>query len=199
MHLTSELALDFADGRLAADQQIYWKGHLDTCDACAQDVHGWWRLKGDLKRSHLMSAPDHDLKMAIQLFPLGSTESRPGFRCILAARILDSFLQPAMAGARGTAAARQVVLRAGDFDIHVKVWGELHGKQMLGQLLSRDGRTFGQAARFHLMQNGERLETTATNEMGEFHLRHVPEGNLSFQLDLPRLIVIGALHLERAR
>ena len=105
-----------------------------------------------------------------------------------------------MAGARGSAsAARQVVMRAEDFDIHVKIWGERDRKQMLGQLLARSGEDFSHAARFHLLRNGERLETTATDEMGEFHFAHVPEGDLSLQIDLPNVTVIGALNLREAR
>jgi hypothetical protein len=70
---------------------------------------------------------------------------------------------------------------------------------MHGQLRSHDGATLGHTARFHLLQSGKRLETTATNEMGEFHFTDVPEGDLSLQLDLPHLTVIGPLNLRNAR
>jgi hypothetical protein len=200
MHLTSDIALDFSERRLSADQETFWKGHLEVCNRCAQDVGRWRQLQIDLKRSHLMNAAPRDLQSAMDIFPHQPGEGGSRLRSVLAAIIFDSYVQPAMAGARGTAPeARQIVLRAGQFDIHVKVWGEPDGKQMLGQLLSRDGETLGHAARFHLMQNGARLETTATNEMGEFHFTDVPEGDLSLQLDLPHLTVIGALNLRNAR
>src|SRR5262249_23324584 len=97
----------------------------------------------------------------------------------------------------GETTARQVVLRAEEFDIHVKIWGDQDRRQMLGQLLPRSGEDFMQAARFHLLRNGERLDTTLVDEIGEVHFTHVPEGNLSLQIDLPNLTVIGALNSDR--
>ena len=85
MHLTSELALDFIDGRLTTDQESLWQRHLEICDDCAKDVRDWRQLRMDLKRSHLMSAPDHDLKTVIQIFPPRVTEDST-VRSILAER-----------------------------------------------------------------------------------------------------------------
>ena len=199
MHLNSETALDFVEGRLVQEQQTFWKLHLENCGDCARDAGQWRQIEVNLKRSHLKSASNEDLQRAVQVFPIQSERSST-LRSILASIIFDSHLQPAMAGARGSAsAARQVVMRAEDFDIHVKIWGERDRKQMLGQLLARSGEDFSHAARFHLLRNGERLETTATDEMGEFHFAHVPEGDLSLQIDLPNVTVIGALNLREAR
>jgi len=105
-----------------------------------------------------------------------------------------------MAGGRGfMATARQLVMRAEEFDIHVKIWGEREHRQMLGQLLPRSGQDFVHAARFHLLRNGERIETTVVDEVGEFHFNDVPEGDLSLQIDLPNLTVIGALNVKGSR
>jgi hypothetical protein len=102
-----------------------------------------------------------------------------------------------MAGVRGsTQSARQLVMRAEEFDIHIKIWGDGEQKRMLGQLLPRSGMLFGRTARFHLLRNGERIESTTTDEMGEFQFPAVPEGDLSLQIDLPNLTVIGALNVE---
>ena len=118
-------------------------------------------------------------------------------RSVLASIVFDSFLQPAFSGARGVAsAARQLVMHAEEFDIHVKIWGDDNHRQMLGQLLPRSREDFVQRARFHLLRNGERIETTAVDDMGEFHFIDVPEGNLSLQIDLPNLTVIGALNVK---
>ncbi|HSU88603.1 MAG TPA: hypothetical protein VLL56_07190 [Terriglobia bacterium] len=115
----------------------------------------------------------------------------------MASLIFDSFLDPALAGARGTSvSARQLVMRAEEFDIHIKIWGDPDHRQMLGQLLPRSGARFVEAARFHLLQNGERLETASVDETGEFHFLDVPEGDLSLQIDLPNLTVIGALNVR---
>ena len=197
MHLSSEIALDFVEGRLAKDQETFWIKHLESCSDCTQEVGRWRELREGLKRSLLMNASEQDLQKAMRIFPPRPDGHGSTIRAVLATLVFDSFVQPAMAGARGTsAAARQLVMRAEEFDIHVKIWGEQDHRQMLGQLLPRGGQDFVQAARFHLLRNGERLETTAVDETGEFHFTDVPEGDLSLQIDLPNLTVIGALNVK---
>ena len=57
-------------------------------------------------------------------------------------------------------------------------------------------RTHLVQARFHLLRNSERLETAVVDEMGEFHFTDVPDDDLSLQIDLPNLTVIGALKIK---
>jgi hypothetical protein len=196
MHLRTETALDFLEGRLEPGEQIFWKQHLQGCDSCKKELGLWQQLGTDMKRSHLKSAPQEDLKKALQIFPKPSEVLLPTLRHVLATLMFDSFFEPAFAGSRGAAGtARQMVLRAEEFDIHIKIWGERENRQMLGQLLPRGGENFVRVARFHLLRNGERLETTGVDEVGEFHFTEVPEGDLSLQIDLPNLTVIGALNV----
>ena len=89
-------------------------------------------------------------------------------------------------------------MRADEFDVHIKIWGESDSRQMLGQLFPRTGEELSQSARFHLLRNGERIESTITDEMGAFQFMEVPEGSLSLQIDLPNLTVIGALSMREA-
>ena len=197
MHLNSEIAFDFIEVRLAKDQQTFWRKHLETCNECRDDLGSWRQLLIDLKRSHLKSVPGPVLNKVFEFFPSRRGESGSKVRSVIASLIFDSFRQPALAGARGpSAAARQLVMRAEDFDVHIKVWGEPDHRQMLGQLLPRSGESFVRVARFHLLRNGERIETVAVDEMGEFQFTDVPEGDLSLQIDLPNLTVIGALNVK---
>jgi hypothetical protein len=197
MHLSSETALDFIESRMDRDQENFWQRHLETCNQCTEDVGLWRQLETDLKRSHLKSVSNEVLNKVTGFFPYRREQSHSSFRSVIATLIFDSFRQPALAGARGTAAsARQLVMRAEEFDIHIKVWGESDHRQILGQLLPRNGQNFLQVARFHLLRNGERVETTAVDELGEFLFTDVPEGDLSLQIDLPNLTVIGALNVK---
>ncbi len=198
MHLNTETALDLIEGRLDRDQETSWKEHMDVCDRCRKDFLQWQQIGMNLKRSHLLSASDDELASAIGIFSPVQKPDRLGIRSIVAALVFDSFRQPALAGIRGSATqtGRQLVLRAEEFDIHIKVWGSSERKQMLGQLLPRNDNTFGSGARFHLLRNGERLESTTTDELGEFRFTFVPDGDLSLQIDLPNLTVIGALNIQ---
>jgi len=193
MHMSTETALDLADGLLEPAQAEFWKAHISNCTTCMQDMVDWRNLGRNLKRSHLENAPSKDLDKAFDIFAHSSTATSK-VRQVLAGIIFDSFQQPAFAGARGGAtAARQLVLRAEEFDIHVKIFGERHHRQLLGQMLSRSGDAFQGPAHFHLLRDGERLDSTSMDEIGEFHFTDVPEGNLSLQIDLPHVTVIGAL------
>ena len=197
MHLSSNIALDLGEGRLTVEENAFWRSHLELCKECTAEMGRWREFQIDVKRSHLMSAPEESVKSAMLISSAGPQESGPSTRYAVAALIFDSFLEPALAGARGTSAtARQLVMRAEQFDIHLKIWGEREHRQMLGQVLPRGGADFVPSARFHLLQNGERLETAAVDETGEFHFTELPEGDLSLQIDLPHLTVIGALNFK---
>ncbi len=199
MHLSLETALDLIEGRLEKEKEEFWRRHLGVCGECVREISRWQQLETELKRVHLKNATGQDVTRAVKLFPHGRDEGGSQIRSVLAELISDSFLQPAMAGARGASHdARQMVMRAEEFDIHIKIWGEPDHRQMLGQVLPRTGEHFVQGARFHLLRNGERLETTAVDESGEFHFADVPEGDLSLQIDLPNLTVIGALNVKQA-
>jgi hypothetical protein len=199
MHLSPEIAFDLLEGRLLPDQAAFWKEHLELCRDCAGHVEEWRIVGIALRRSHLKSAPDEDVRKAMSLFPTSPQHKRSAIRSVIASIIFDSFAEPALAGVRsGAAATRQLVMHAEEFDIHVKIWGDSDQRQMLGQLLPRNGKNFVSTARFHLLRNGERIETTAVDDVGEFHFGYVPEGDLSLQIDLPNLTVIGALNVKES-
>jgi hypothetical protein len=139
-----------------------------------------------LKRANLASAPQRVLR-----------EAECVFAAELASLVFDSFLQPSLPGARGSSSsfssARQMVLRAEGFDIHLKIWGVTTGRRMAGQILARGEGSFVNGARLHLIRDGERFHSTAVDKFGEFEFEAVPEGLLSLQVDLPHLTVVGTL------
>src|SRR5215510_5279296 len=113
--------------------------------------------------------------------------------------IFDSFAEPDKAGVRGSdSTTRQIVIRADEFDVHIRIWGDNGRKQMIGQVLPRNGNDFVGDAQFHLLQNGERIESAVTDEIGEFVFADVPEGVLCIQIELPHITVIGALNYPQA-
>ena len=201
MHLVSETALNFLEGRLDEEQEAFWSMHLQRCNDCSAQLGVWRQLMVDIRRSHLKSASADDVANAVDVFQAQTDAPVSTLRRVVAATLFDNYIESAFAGARGgTGAARQLVLRAEEFDIHVKIWNDGEHSRLLGQLLPRGGRDFVQTARFHLLRNGERLESTNVDEMGEFHFSDVPEGDLlSLQIDLPHLTVIGALNPAGAR
>jgi hypothetical protein len=159
-------------------------------------MKNWSGLRESLKRPHLESAPIPVLASVIGLFePESESEDRKSLRNVMAALMYDSFTQPAFAGARGAAATRQVVMRAEEFDIHIRIWMAEDSRELMGQIQPRNTRSFAKTATLHLLRNGERISSAETNDLGEFHFSYVPDGFLSLQIDLPHLTVIGALNV----
>ena len=200
MHLNSEILIDLVEGRLETAAQQEWLQHTANCPACATELRSWQDLSLALRRSHLSSASDELLEKARAMFErpaqVAANPAKGVLRQILASLVFDSFTQPAFAGARGQAAARQVVMRAEEFDIHVRIWATNENRQVLGQIQPRGTNTFVDAAQLHLLQNGERVSSASVNELGEFHFDFVPSGLLSLQIDLPHLTVIGSLDVS---
>src|SRR5262245_8106762 len=160
MHLSTATVFDLIEGRLANDEETFWQEHVRVCSGCAQDIDRWRRLRADLKRSHLKSASGEILNTVMEFLPHRRVENEPDRPSVVAALVFDTFRDLALATALGAVAARQLVMRAEDFDIHIKVWGAPGRRQMLGQLLPRATSKFVGTARFHLLQNGERLENS---------------------------------------
>jgi hypothetical protein len=200
MHLDTETVIDLVEERLEKATQQEWLRHTDDCAECSTELQSWKNLSLALKRSHLHSASGALLEKVHAMFepPVqpACSPSTGGLRQILATLIFDSFTQPAVAGARGQAASRQVVMRAEEFDIHVRIWATNENRQVLGQIQPRGTSTFIDTARLHLLHNGERVSSASVNELGEFHFDFVPSGLLSLQIDLPHLTVIGSLDVS---
>lgn len=131
--------------------------------------------------------------------PLGRAK-----RCIVASISFDGLLEPARADARGATVlacaetvARQLVLRTEEFDIQLRIWGEPGHRQMLGQVLSRNEERFLQVP-LHLLRSSETLETVVVDKMGEFRFADVPDDDLTLQVDLPDLTIIGLVKVKRS-
>jgi hypothetical protein len=192
--MNTDVALDFVEGRMETALEGFWHRHIETCAECAAEVDEWKLFSRLAKRRHLDSAPDAVLASTIALFEHRAQMDKPSLREILASMVFDSFAQPAFGGARGEATARQLVLRAEEFDIHVRIWTTENGREMLGQIQSRSDDCFTADAHLHLLHNGERIGSSDLNDLGEFYFALVPDGFLSLQIDLPHLTVIGALN-----
>ena len=185
MHLSSEAMIDVIESQSG-------NSHLDECLDCRRQLDEWRQLLFTLNRSQLQDAPPALLSRAFGIMD----EPRPKLSEILASMIFDSFTQPAFAGARGAGAARQVVLRAREFDIHVKISGTADELLINGQIMSRLDKEFTNKTKVHLLRNGAQFRTANLNSFGEFEFTNTPSGLLRLQIDLPTITVIGDLGTE---
>jgi hypothetical protein len=197
MHLTVDETLDLIEGRARESQITFWTTHAETCGDCQEQLKSWKQLHFSLKNRILKSAPEGLVRTAEAIFEVPATRKWiPALREVLASVVFDSFAQPALAGARGSASARQIVLRAEEFDIHVRISGESERRHMTGQVLARGEVSFVRGAMLHLVRDGKRFESTSVDQLGEFEFQGFPDGLLSLQMDLPHLTIVGALNVS---
>jgi hypothetical protein len=193
MHLTSELALDLIEGRIAFAELEPWTTHLDKCSTCSHHLRDWRRVHLRLGGSHLVSAPEEVLEHARAIF---ATEvKRPIFRELVAAIVFDSFAQPALEGARGATDARQMVLRAEELDIHLKISTNPSLKQIIGQVFVRNETAFVSSVRLHLLHDKKPFKSTWSDNFGGFQFDDVLPGVFHLQVDLPYLTVVGGISI----
>src|ERR1051326_9137314 len=142
-----------------------------------------------------LGALEQDLEQAIGTSPHHSGGLDERIRFTAANVVFDSFRQNSLAGARGIPdTARSLVLQAEDFDIHLQICRERERREILGQILSRGANKDFVNARLYLLRNGEKLQTTTADGLGEFNFIEVPEGTLSLQVELPSLTITGMLN-----
>src|SRR5690242_18370382 len=159
MHLRSEVALDVIEGRLTSAEMAALAEHMDRCSSCTQQMEEWRHVHFLLQASHLERAPIEFLERAREIFD-AAPEARLTIGEVIATVIFDSHSQPAFAGARGTTAARQVMLRAQEFDIHLKITIDPFEQQIIGQVFARNEIEFLRGVRLHLLQNGVPYKST---------------------------------------
>ena len=183
MHLSLECIIDLLEGRSE-------DSHPEQCRECQQRMDQWRPLLARLRPTQLTDAPSKLLKEAYAI-----VDVRPGAGIgkVLASLVFDSFAQPAFAGARGAGASRQLVLRAADFDVHIRLSGKPESRQITGQIMNRAKKGFVDLARVHLLQNGQQVQSSDLDSLGEFEFQNTAEGPLSLQIDMPNLTVIGTL------
>ena len=120
---------------------------------------------------------------------------RPTPREIVAAILFDSLREP-FAGARGATESRQVVMRAEELDIHLKISTNPAEHQIIGQVFARNQTEFLSSVRVLLLLNGKLFKTTSSDNFGQFQFDDVPQGVFHLQLDLPHLTVVGGITIS---
>ena len=116
-------------------------------------------------------------------------------RQITAATLFDSLTQP-FENARGAADSRQVLMRAQEFDIHLKISTNPSQHQIIGQVFARNETQFLSNVRLHLLLNGKPFKTTSSDNFGQFQFDEVPQGVFRLQLDLPHVAIVGGITIN---
>jgi hypothetical protein len=161
--------------------------HLTTCHECQSTFEEFNGLLGILGGDAQYEPPSELLKWGVGLFQpvIQPVESKAAKVLRIAKLVFDSFEQPAMAGVRsGGSVPRQLLFRAGDVDVDVRIESSDDRVSLSGQILS-ESDIFSEHTPVWLESHGLVRYQTRTNPVGEFSFEEVPKDTYHLSLELP--------------
>ena len=140
-----------------------------------------------LREDSAFEPPAELVQWGVDLFQPVMQLEKSGLRKIIAALVYDTFDQPMLAGVRRVGAPpRQLLFRAGDVDVDVKIESmEANDRiTLVGQVLSSATKFFDNTP-VKLESHGIVRYRTRTNVVGEFSFDEVPKDTYHLSVDLP--------------
>jgi anti-sigma factor ChrR (cupin superfamily) len=192
-HINTEDLVEFVEGRIPRETRAAVEAHLAACAACQGLRQEFESLLGQLRQDAAFEPPADLVQWGIDLFQplLRSKEQRNGgskkARSIIAAVVFDTYDEPMLAGVRRAGLPpRQLLFRAGDVDIDVKIESlETDGRiSLAGQVLSNTAAFFDNTS-VKLESHGVVRYRTTTNPVGEFSFDEVPKDTYHLSVELP--------------
>ena len=189
-HVNAEKLMEYMDGQLTDATRATVDSHLSECGDCSQVSQELKEFIILFEADAAFEPPSAVLQWGINLFqPMLQPEESVGgkVRRIIASLVFDTFDQPALAGVRRVGAPpRQLLFRAGDVDVDVKIESvETNDRiSLVGQVLSNTEKFFDNTP-VKLESQGMVRYKTMTNSVGEFIFDEVPKDTYHLSVDLP--------------
>jgi len=186
-HVNIENIINYIDGKGSELDRSTVEAHLAACQDCLelkQEFHG---LVTALREDSTFEPPAELVQWGVDLFQPVIQPETGGIRKIIASLIFDTFDQPMLAGVRRVGAPpRQLLFRAGDVDVDVKIESmEANDRiTLVGQVLSTATKFFDNTS-VKLESHGIVRYRTKTNVVGEFSFDEVPKDTYHLSVDLP--------------
>ena len=178
------------DDQLTEEAKALIDSHLSHCSDCLEIREELQQFVNWLQTDSTYEPPADTLEWGMSLFQpmLQPKESVGGrIRKIVASLVFDTYDEPATAGVRRVGAPpRQLLFRAGDVDVDVKIEAmETNDRiSLVGQVLSNREKFFDNTP-VKLESHGMVRYKTMTNFVGEFVFDEVPKDTYHLSVDLP--------------
>jgi len=188
-HVTVENLIDYIEGQASDVERSTLEGHVATCSECGELKQEFQALIYRLQDDASFEPPAELIQWSIDLFqpvmqPQGAVSE---LRKFIASLVFDTYDQPMLAGIRRVGAPpRQLLFRAGDVDVDVKIESmEANDRiTLVGQVLSNTAKFFDNTP-VKLESHGIVRYRTTTNVVGEFSFDEVPKDTYHLSVDLP--------------
>jgi hypothetical protein len=200
-HFKTEEWVDYVNQVVSGGQQRAMQKHLATgCKRCTKTVSLWQKVRTAApsikEASYQPPAEVVRVAKAAYLTSGLNTKKAEAPRGLIEV-LFDSFLQPAVAGARSTVTGtRQMLYRADPYQVDVQIEGKPEGNRLVvtGQLLdvSRPD-ILGQEVQVTLSNHRGTVVHMATNQFGEFRgeIDNTGDLEISFQGHQENPVVIS--------
>jgi hypothetical protein len=186
-HLTIEDIVTYTDGPTTDVEKLTLETHLTSCKECSELKQEFQNLLVQLREDVSFEPPAEVVEWGANLFQPVMQPQKGGVRKIIAALVFDTFDEPMLAGVRRVGAPpRQLLFRAGDVDVDVKIESlEANDRiTLVGQVLSSATKFFDNTP-VKLESHGIVRYRTITNVVGEFSFDEVPKDTYHLSVDLP--------------
>jgi hypothetical protein len=188
-HITVENLINYIDGLVSDVEKSTLESHVSTCGDCAELKQELQALVHRLKDDSSFEPPADLVQWSVDLFqPVAQPQGAiSGIRKFIASLVFDTYDQPLLAGVRRVGAPpRQLLFRAGDVDVDVKIESmEANDRiTLVGQVLSNTDKFFDNTP-VKLESHGIVRYRTRTNVVGEFSFDEVPKDTYHLSVDLP--------------
>jgi hypothetical protein len=198
VHFTTEDWIDLVNQVISPSKQDEMQRHLNSgCKRCTRTVAVWQRVHQSAAAEAKYQPPQDRVRAVKVAFTTSGPAKKRG-KIISAVEVLfDSFLQPALAGARSSAgAARQMLYRVDPYQIDVQIEAKPASNRLgvTGQLLNVSrSAIIGSDIPIKLSNRRGHVVHIVTNEFGEFHGDIASTGDLeiSFSDHGGRVFVIS--------
>ena len=188
-HVTIENLIDYIEGQGSDVEKSTLEGHVASCSDCGELKQEFQTLVTRLREDASFEPPAELVQWGINLFqPVTQPQGLvSGLRKFIASLVFDTYDQPMLAGVRRVGAPpRQLLFRAGDVDVDVKIESmEANDRiTLVGQVLSNTAKFFDNTP-VKLESHGIVRYRTRTNLVGEFSFDEVPKDTYHLSVDLP--------------
>ncbi len=186
-HVTVENLMNYMDGQMPDVEKPTLESHLKSCRECTELHQEFSALVTRLRADASFEPPTDVVQWGVNLFQPVLQPQTGGLRKMIASLVFDTFDQPMLAGMRRVGAPpRQLLFRAGDVDVDVKIESmEANDRiTLVGQVLSSAAKFFDNTP-VKLESHGIVRFRTRTNLVGEFSFDEVPKDTYHLSVDLP--------------
>ncbi len=165
-HIKPQMLLDALQGLLVLEERDAMTRHIGQCEVCAGEFKQYAGLLDALSLPETEHAPSEAVEKANRIFQ-PTERSQPIVRETIASLVFDNWSGSAIAGIRGTAESRQLMLSAEGHDIHLNI----DSAYIHGQLLTAGTQEFKSDFTAHLIdEDHTEIDSASANALGEFLL-----------------------------